>query len=127
MELINKNHRSIKNGERRSAVSYFKMESSRVLVISRGAVKEFGFIEGMYVHFHDAGRSWFFQCNTDDNGFKLHKRPTHYDLQINNMTLVQLITKRTGASIKTKFPVQLSASKIQGNHLFEIDFSKPFD
>jgi hypothetical protein len=129
MELINRKHNEISEKTRLRLEAYFKIYDEGSCFFSAGAVINFGLSPGLYVHFHNDELNWYFYCNNDSDGFKLSaasgqgRKP----VLICNKSLVNLIRKRTGCIIGTRFPIKLTSAKQNGDHLLEINFGKPFE
>lgn len=110
MEIINKRHEDLAPSRRTESVPYINFNTAKQILFSVHAVRKFGLNEGLYVHFINDDKDWFFYVNDDRDGFEIFsKGKTNTFLY--NAHLVSLFLKRTGFGLNSKF--LLEATKIR--------------
>ena len=125
MEIINRLHEDIFANQRVALEAYFKVETTKNILLSAGASLKYGLIPGLYIHFVNDENKWYFYCNGDNDGFRLLNRPNKNSVIICNSHLVTLFLKRTSCQIPCKFPLRLTKAKKDGCSLIEIQTNKP--
>jgi hypothetical protein len=125
MELINKTHDRITSNQRIKLAAYFKIRDSKSVYFSAGAVLKYGLFPGLYVHFQNDGELWYFYTNKENDGFRLLKRDNKNAAIICDASLVNLLYERVKCSTAEKYLIKLTAAKLSGNHILEIDFKNP--
>lgn len=125
MELINKTHDRITSNQRIKLAAYFKIYDTKAIYFSAGAVHKYSLLPGLYVHFQNDDDYWYFYTNNEKSGFRLIKKYGKNCAIICDASLINLICERTKCSIGEKYLIKLTAAKLNGHHILEIDFKNP--